>query len=382
MLAVTSKTYTDTHAEEDDPDARDRKVLRRLTMVSAFFLLTTDILGPFSAGYVVSQLGFVPAVILYIVMGLAAFCAGILLNTLYLRLDSQRLPISNYASLAHCLWGRWGRKIVDFLLFVQLLISCAGLLLTNGQSLGQIIDGANGGVHHVCFSVIVLIFLAIALCLSPIRSLRSISWFARPVIFLTVVSMICCVAFAYVSPPNYYEARVTFGIQPGPVRTAAFENLPLTNQLTGVLNMVYAYGGALLFIDILNEMRRPWDFYKSLFFAQLFIMCVYMAFGILMYARQGQFSQSLAYYGASKYAYQTVGNAIGFSTGIIVALLYGNIAQKRIYYIVVRTWFKGPSLMTRQGFKWWMVGNAVFWCLGACAKASIGPCAGIDERKC
>lgn len=80
-----------------------------------------------------------------------------------------------------------------------------------------------------------------------------------------------------------------------------------------------------------------------------------------------RFVQSLYYFGVSEYSYQTVGNAIGIYTALVTAILYGNIAQKEVYYIVVRTWFKGPALMTRQGFVFWLSGNFAVWGLGECS---------------
>jgi hypothetical protein len=80
-----------------------------------------------------------------------------------------------------------------------------------------------------------------------------------------------------------------------------------------------------------------------------------------VYARQGQFTQSLAYFGVSPYSMQTVGNVIAVITGTIAAALYGNIAQKAVYYLVVEQLFKGPPLMTTRGWVWWCVVNSVFW---------------------
>lgn len=40
-----------------------------------------------------------------------------------------------------------------------------------------------------------------------------------------------------------------------------------------------SYGGAILFVSFLAEMRRPWDFWKGLLCAQLFICLVYIFFG-------------------------------------------------------------------------------------------------------
>ena len=40
-----------------------------------------------------------------------------------------------------------------------------------------------------------------------------------------------------------------------------------------------SYGGAILFVSFLAEMRRPWDFWKGLLCAQMFICFVYIFFG-------------------------------------------------------------------------------------------------------
>jgi hypothetical protein len=40
-----------------------------------------------------------------------------------------------------------------------------------------------------------------------------------------------------------------------------------------------SYVGALLFIAFLAEMRHPWDFWKGMLCAQVFICFVYILFG-------------------------------------------------------------------------------------------------------
>lgn len=96
-------------------------------------------------------------------------------------------------------------------------------------------------------------------------------------------------------------------------------------------------------------------------FAQTFIFCLYILIGLVVYSQQGQFTQSLAYYGVSPYSMQTFGNVVGFTTGTIAALLYGNIAVKLCYSTIVERWCKGPALMTQRGWAFWGLCNAVFW---------------------
>jgi hypothetical protein len=54
--------------------------------------------------------------------------------------------------------------------------------------------------------------------------------------------------------------------------------------------------------------------------------------GIFVYTFQGQYTLPLAYQGVSRYAWQTVGNALALVTGIIAAGLYSNIGIKVAYY--------------------------------------------------
>jgi hypothetical protein len=367
--------HMDVNAQENR-DTTDRIVLRKVSMLRAFFLITSDVLGPFQGPYVYSQVGYVPGTIVYIVMGVMAYLAGLILSVLYLRTDSDKMPVRNYGYLVQRLWGFKGKCVVDFFFIVQLIFQCGELLLTNAQSIALIVDGAATNAdgtpkHHLCFTVWVVIFLIINLCFSPIRSLKTISWASALSLALAIIAVIVTTVPIFQYGPNYEQAKAAYGIGPGPVIAGAFVSQPLSGKVNGIMNMVYAYGGAQIFIDIFGEMRQPWSFWKSAAIAQSIIMTIYILFGILIYARQGQFVQSLYYFGISKYSWQTFGNAIGVYTGLVAAVLYGNIAQKELYYIVVRTWFKGPALMSKQGYPWWLLGNFVVWALAFVIGAGI-----------
>jgi len=56
----------------EKPDIKDdlilaQRALRTASWASVFYLITTDILGPFNAPYAFSQVGYVPGAILYLV---------------------------------------------------------------------------------------------------------------------------------------------------------------------------------------------------------------------------------------------------------------------------------------------------------------------------
>ncbi len=99
--------------------------------------------------------------------------------------------------------------------------------------------------------------------------------------------------------PNYAASLATFGIPKGPVQTSA--NLPagltLQDNINGVFNGVFAYGGATMFNELMAEMRRPYDFWKALIISEIFITAVYLIFGLVVYSKQGQFTYNPAFQG-------------------------------------------------------------------------------------
>ena len=62
----------------------------------------------------------------------------------------------------------------------------------------------------------------------------------------------------------------------------------------------------------------------------------------------------------SAYAWQTLGNAISFISGLIAALLYGNIGIKVFYASVLRDVFHMPPLDHKVGkYAWVVIGKHV-----------------------
>ncbi|KAI6954282.1 oligopeptide transporter protein [Hortaea werneckii] len=136
---------------------------------------------------------------------------------------------------------------------------------------------------------------------------------------------------------------------------------------------VYSYGGATLFNELMAEMRRPHDFWKGLICAEFFIVSVYLIMGMVVYNAQGQFAFNPAYQGIpnSAYSWQTLGNALSYITGVIAALLYGNIGIKVFYASVFRDLFHFPPLDKKIG-KWIWVGLVpVYWGLAFVVAAAI-----------
>lgn len=107
------------------------------------------------------------------------------------------------------------------------------------------------------------------------------------IVFVVAMSMVLVARL----PPNYTAAiGIDRTLSPGPVVTQAIiynsGNTWFTDQLTECMN---AYGFALVFVEFMEEMRRPWDFWKGMVAAQVFIFVVYLLYGLFMSSQQRQF---------------------------------------------------------------------------------------------
>ena len=72
---------------DDDELIQARRALRTASWAAVFYLITTDILGPFNAPFAFSQVGYVPGAILYVVSESdIPLCFFVLSNTRYANL--------------------------------------------------------------------------------------------------------------------------------------------------------------------------------------------------------------------------------------------------------------------------------------------------------
>jgi hypothetical protein len=202
-------------------------------------------------------------------------------------------------------------------------------------------------------------------------------WLANAAVFLNLMVIFISMGVIAHSAPNFSiavlgsaggEVNATTitpdanGVYPAVIHYAGLPDpSSLIGSLNGLMQGVYAYGGAQLFIEFMAEMRRPRDFIKAMWGAQFFIYTVYMAYGCFVYYYQGQYSFDIAYQGVSPYVWQTIGNMIAVVSGLIAAGLYGNIGIKVLYNNILMDLFNAPPLTTKAGKYLWAAIVPVYW---------------------
>ncbi|KAI6127222.1 transmembrane amino acid transporter protein-domain-containing protein [Pisolithus sp. B1] len=335
--------------------------LRTASWGSVFYLITTDILGPYTNPWAFSQVGYGPGVACFIAFAIMAAYGGLLLWYMFMKLDSERHPLRSFGDLAYRIYGTWFRHVCNILQSLQLIINVGLIILLNGQGLSQV------SKFKLCFSICNIVWMLAGMLLGQIRTLRKFSWVANLSVWLNVITLIITMGAVANTPPNYAGAN----LPPGPVQTVAISNLPFEDRLNGIMQMVFSYGGAMIFIEFMAEMRRPMDFWKAMAVAQLFITIIYMFFGLFVYSYQGQFVLNIANQGISLYSLQTVANATSLTAGVIAAALYGNIGVKVIYNDVFVELFRAPPLTVKSGKYLFAVSIVVYWALAFIIASAI-----------
>lgn len=368
-LAVTDEEWTNAS-----------RAMRTATCAACFYLITTDIFGPFGVGFAIGTLGWGPGIALFTVFGLVAGYGGYLLWTCFLGLDSYQFPARNYGDLAFRLYGTIPRHCVNILQFLELLCTVGLIIISNGQAISQV------SKFKLCYAVCCLGWAICGFAIGQIRTLQKFGWLANAAVWTNLTLMSISMGAIAHSPPNYGVAAFgsagattvpddvtpVNGVYP-PVKHYA--GLPdpsnFIGSVNGLMQGVAAYGGAQLFVEFMAEMRRPRDFIKAMWSAQAFIYLMYMFYGLFCYSYQGQYVYSLSYLGVSPYGWQSVGNMFAVLSGIIAAALYGNIGIKVLYNNVFMDLFSAPPLTTKQGKYLWAAIVPIYWSIAYIMAAAI-----------
>ena len=382
-------TVPPTHLVDVDLTDRDNdtKLMRTATCLNTFYLLTCDVLGPANAPYSFATLGMVPGCLMYFFGGLIAAYTGMVLSRLYMHYDTEAAPLRTYGDISERVfayygprWAKAARTYTAVLQSLQLLLNVAVIILGSGQALYQIAD------YNVCFISMTVAFTAAGFLVGFIKQLRSLSHIANSCIYINIGVCIATLAVAATSSPMTSHnhpapsSLLSAGFVPYdpvtgegllPAKGVAFSNMPLDATLSGLGNLVYAWGGATVFIELMAEMRDPRDFWKCWSAAVLIIWIIYFSYGVALYAMQGPYVGNPGNQGISNYAWQTAFNALGLFTGLVAAVLYSNVGMKVIYITVSQELLNAPPLTTRNGTIAWCMFATAFWWLAFMLAESI-----------
>lgn len=254
-------------------------------------------------------------------------------------LDSFQFPIKSFGDIGFRVYGTWCRYLFNVLQAIQLICNVGAIIISNGEALSEAVK------FKLCYAICCLVWALAGFVLGQIRTLQKFTWLANVAVFINLLIMFITMGAAAHTPPLYSASASSAGysIDPAlvtpvngtypPVQHSAAlpDSGNFAASLNGAMQAVYSYGGSMIFPEFMAEIRRPRDFLKGMWSAQLFIYICYMLYGLFMYGFQGQYVQTPAYLGISAYGLQTAGNSLAIVSALIAATLYGNIGIKGVY---------------------------------------------------
>ncbi|KAJ5707678.1 hypothetical protein N7488_007479 [Penicillium malachiteum] len=350
------------------------RALRTASWGTIFFLITTDILGWSSCPFVYASLGYGPATALYIIFGIAAGISGWILWTVFLNLDSSRYPMLSFGDTYFRVFGPNWRHFINITQSLQQFMSVAVLILGNATTLSQLAD------EKICFVVCMIICMVVGMFLGGIRSLQRLGWLTNVSVWINIVSFIIIMVSAANYLPDYSavtSSTLIKGIKP--IKTFAGpppseyqqQGAGFVGQFNGVDELVYSYGGAILFVAFLAEMRHPMDFWKGMMIAQAFICVVYIVFGAFVYHFWGQYSSSSINTSVNPYGLQLAGNILSLIVSFIACVLYFNVGMKTVYLEVGQEVFGFPEIASRKGRYLWYSLGPIYWIIAFVVAAAV-----------
>ncbi|GMK56337.1 hypothetical protein CspeluHIS016_0301770 [Cutaneotrichosporon spelunceum] len=332
------------------------RLLRAASWQLVFFLITTDVLGWYTAPMAFAQLGYGPGVLVYTCFWALAFASGQILWRMYMTLDSERYPVKCYADLGERTYGPTVRHVFNVLQSLQLVFNTSMLIIMSGQGLAEIID------FKFCYLALNVFFALLGAVLSQIKTIRGLGMFTviGTVTNLLVMALTMAGVALYDPVPSQSghadlsEPKVVSGWVPS-YSSGWYE------QVSGCMRAVFAYGGAMIFTEFMAEMRRPRDFWKAAFGAQFFCYSLYMLFGMYVYSYQGQYTNILPTVNIDSVLFQGLTNILGLICVTIIAVMYSHIGAKVFYRNVMRGYFKAPSLTSSKSTLYWSAVVCGYW---------------------
>ncbi|GME82066.1 unnamed protein product [Ambrosiozyma monospora] len=298
--------------------------LRTTHWITCAGLLTSEIMGAYLVPNCLALVGYVPSNVFLVFCFFITLASGAAIWWIFLMLDSPEYPIKTFADIGYALFGEWGRQSIIFLQVVSLILTCATSLIATGEAVIILRD------ERVCWAGILLLLAGVTWLLCQIKQLNHLGKICVLVAFANYVNVFT--QLGYVGEPNWANAEKISGLSKGPIMTFNFTpGVDLFIKVVAMTNISFVFAGSLAFPEVLSEMRRPVDFWKTLLTTETFILITYLIYGNYYYSKQGQYTLSPAVFGLSNTNALKGLSFISFVTAMFQGLFFGHVCCKIAY---------------------------------------------------
>ncbi|KAK4525772.1 hypothetical protein GAYE_SCF16G3681 [Galdieria yellowstonensis] len=258
----------------DEEEAKENYLLNgtlrrpHLSWWRCVFLILGDIMGAgiLAVPHALATMGWLLGLLFLVLMCLVYVYCGILLYRMRLMMPHIR----TYGDLGEQIYGKPGRWAIYIVQYSNLFLFLPVYLLVSSKALRETVDPSS------CLIVWMFVNSGILIFFMQTRTLRFISWyslFGTICIFVTLVITVIQEAIDATSSSHHGQLISSDGFETG---------------VAGSGDIIFAYSGIFVFIEFMDEMRKPKDFNKSIYTANAILFFCYSFVGILGYAVYGK----------------------------------------------------------------------------------------------
>ncbi|WWC72427.1 uncharacterized protein I206_106389 [Kwoniella pini CBS 10737] len=302
--------------DEDGPNYRNLGWIR----ASVLELKTQIGLGVLGLPAVLDTLGFIPGVIVIIVLAIIITWSDLVVG--YFKLNHPE--VYTVADAAHIMFGPWGREIIGFAFWLEVVAIAGASFLSISVAFNTITE------HATCTVVWVVVGAIIVAVFASIQTLGKISWLGW-VGLVSILSAVITLMIAAgltdrpsLAPPGDFEIITKVAATPS-----------FVDAINAVSIVVFAYAGTPNFFNIVGEMKDPSQYSKSVVTAQTIITMIYLIVGCVTYHFVGQYIASPAL-GSAGFVVKKVTYGLALPGLIVGGTLYAHTAAKYVFVRVLR----------------------------------------------
>lgn len=289
-------------------------------------LVTSEIMGAYLIPNSISLLGYTPSNIMLVVCFLLTLLSGTVIWWVFMLFDSPEYPVKTFADMAYIIGGQPFKQLVIFLQLVSTILTCGVIIISAAECVIIL------RTDRMCWVGLMALIAGVMMLFSLLKKLSAIGKYCLIVSTINYIGLFVQLGFIGHSEPNWANAESILGIMKGPIETFSIVNgESLFYKVVAIANISYVFAGSIIFPEMISELKRPWEFWKTLILAEFIILAVYLIFGNYIYANQGQFSNSPAVFGISNINAMKGLSFITFITSFFQGLVFGHVSCKIIF---------------------------------------------------
>lgn len=319
-------------------------------------IVTSEIMGAYLVPNSISMLGYVPSNITLVICCFVTLFSGGVIWWVFLLFDSPEYPVKTFADLAYIIGGNPCKQGIIFLQLIATLLSSATILISAAECVIIL------RTTRMCWVGLMVLLAGVMMICSSAKTLSNLGKYCLVVSACNYVNLFVQLGFIGHSEPNWENAESILGIPRKAIFTYGITpGQSLVDRVVAVTNISFVFAGSIVFPEVISEMRRPWEFWKSMIVAQSIILIVYLIYGNYIYSNQGQFSNSPAVFGVSNISAMKGLSFMTFITGFIQNIFYGHISCKIVYKNYMPMIIKTIKLESKRGLLLWILTVFLVW---------------------